>query len=135
MVATIYHYRIIEIFLFTCASRLVVGASISHSSSRFLQSAEITPDPLEKPQQEWSCDLCKVKVSSEKTLITHLSGKKHKSAYESLKKNRIKIKGGVRWCMLCDAKLLNDGNASSHFKGKRHALNIEKMEKLEAMIC
>lgn len=99
-----------------------------------LQGVEKTADPLEKAQQEWSCDLCKVKVSSEKTLIIHLSGKKHKSAYESLKKNRIKIKDGVQWCMICDAKLLSDVDISSHFKGKRHASNIEKMEKLEAMI-
>lgn len=85
--------------------------------------------PLEKAdQQEWRCDLCQVKVTSEITLIAHRLGKRHKC-----NASQIKIKDGVPWCTICDAKLSNLAIAASHFKGKRHSANIEKMEKLKAV--
>ncbi|KAK4401803.1 hypothetical protein Sango_0921000 [Sesamum angolense] len=42
-----------------------------------------------KVQQEWICALCQVTATSEKTLNSHLGGRKHKSMIESLKKSKL----------------------------------------------
>lgn len=42
-----------------------------------------------KVQQEWTCALCQVTTTSEKTLNIHLQGRKHKSKIESLKKSKL----------------------------------------------
>ncbi|XP_047980658.1 uncharacterized protein LOC125222204 isoform X3 [Salvia hispanica] len=99
-------------------------------------SRAVTP-PL---KQEWSCALCKVKVTGEKDLNSHLLGSKHKAKLESLKTRKGKpvvlaINGTFRhWCILCDVKLATDVDLASHIGGKRHASRIDKIEKLETSL-
>ncbi|XP_050364956.1 uncharacterized protein LOC126783517 isoform X2 [Argentina anserina] len=50
------------------------------------------PESPREVQKEWTCALCQVTTTSEKTLNFHLSGRKHKVAYEALKaKNQAKV--------------------------------------------
>ncbi|KAL5562720.1 hypothetical protein UlMin_032467 [Ulmus minor] len=43
-----------------------------------------TPSVVKK---NWTCPLCHVKIQSEKTMVSHLQGGKHKAAYEALEAN------------------------------------------------
>ncbi|XP_050372811.1 uncharacterized protein LOC126790563 isoform X2 [Argentina anserina] len=50
------------------------------------------PESPKEVQKEWTCALCQVTTISERTLNFHLSGRKHKVAYEALKaKNQAKV--------------------------------------------
>ncbi|XP_062025008.1 uncharacterized protein LOC133741085 isoform X1 [Rosa rugosa] len=43
------------------------------------------PEPPKEVQKEWTCALCQVTTACERTMNSHLQGRKHKAAYEALK--------------------------------------------------
>ncbi|KAL3814366.1 hypothetical protein ACJIZ3_015634 [Penstemon smallii] len=50
------------------------------------------PTPINNVQREWTCALCLVTTTSEKTLNAHLQGSKHKSRCEALRTSKNKAK-------------------------------------------
>ncbi|CAK8577931.1 unnamed protein product [Lathyrus sativus] len=88
-------------------------------------------------QREWACALCLVKVTCEKTLNSHLRGKKHRAAWEEALK--LKMQPGLQKkliepirmvntkiiCKACNVMLPSEDCVASHIKGWKHLSNIQ----------
>ncbi|XP_058747531.1 uncharacterized protein LOC131620438 [Vicia villosa] len=88
-------------------------------------------------QREWTCALCLVKVTCEKTLNSHLKGKKHRAACEEALKLKmpsslpkkltepIRIVNSKIICKACNVMLPSDDCVVSHIKGWKHMSNLQ----------
>ncbi|KAK6135468.1 hypothetical protein DH2020_030793 [Rehmannia glutinosa] len=115
------------------------------------RSQPSTPPP-KTIQQEWTCPLCQVTTTSEKTLNAHLQGSKHKSMCESLKTSKLnKLKDTTppiasaenrqppsppmmkkvepEWtCALCQVTTTCEKNLKDHLRGQKHKAMCESLE-------
>ncbi|XP_055816073.1 HVA22-like protein c [Solanum dulcamara] len=62
-------------------------------------------------QTRWTCEICKVTVSSELTLKSHLRGKKHRAEAKL-------------WCTFCNLRVSGEIDMIAHLKGKRHLAKL-----------
>ncbi|KAI5386199.1 hypothetical protein KIW84_072665, partial [Lathyrus oleraceus] len=90
-------------------------------------------------QREWTCALCLVKVTCEKTLNSHLKGKKHRAAWEEALKLKLKMQPGLQKkliepirmvnskiiCKACSVMLPSEDCVASHIKGWKHLSKIQ----------
>ncbi|CAL5213556.1 unnamed protein product [Lathyrus oleraceus] len=88
-------------------------------------------------QREWTCALCLVKVTCEKTLNSHLKGKKHRAAWEEALKLKMqpglqkKLIDPIRMvnskiiCKACNVMLPSEDCVASHIKGWKHLSKIQ----------
>ncbi|CAI8617983.1 unnamed protein product [Vicia faba] len=88
-------------------------------------------------QREWICGLCLVKVTCEKTLNSHLKGKKHRAACEEALKLKmppglqkkltepIRIVNSKIICKACNVMLPSEDCVVSHIKGWKHLSNVQ----------
>ncbi|PSS02587.1 HVA22-like protein [Actinidia chinensis var. chinensis] len=82
---------------------------------------------LEKVQREWTCDLCQVKTTNEKTLNHHLQGKKHKAKCEKLNVSKQANKNKA-----CSTPKANDHEAEKPvFSDGPNQSNTKKQEGME----
>ncbi|XP_057494553.1 uncharacterized protein LOC130779772 isoform X9 [Actinidia eriantha] len=78
----------------------------------------------EKVQREWTCDLCQVKTTNEKTLDHHLQGKKHKAKCEKLNVSKQANKNQG-----CSTPKANDHEAEKPvFSDRPNQSNTKKQE-------
>ncbi|XP_027917996.1 uncharacterized protein T19C3.4-like isoform X1 [Vigna unguiculata] len=92
-----------------------------------------------KVQKEWTCALCHVTTSSEKTLNSHLQGSKHLAMLIGLKtknqpvsqKNLQKKPAGVNIkeviCEICNVKCPCEITFASHRNGKKHLAKVQSL--------
>ena len=78
-------------------------------------------------QKEWTCALCLVTVTCEKTLISHLRGRRHRETIEALKAKKqptlqknlsehIKMINSKVICKVCNIMLPSEDYVASHIK-------------------
>jgi hypothetical protein len=87
-------------------------------------------------QKEWTCALCLVTVRCEKTLISHLRGRRHRETMEALKAKKqptlqknlsepIRMINSKIICKVCNIMLPSEDYVASHIKGWKHLSNIK----------
>ncbi|KAK6135652.1 hypothetical protein DH2020_030617 [Rehmannia glutinosa] len=115
------------------------------------RSQPSTPPP-KTIQQEWTCPLCQVTTTSEKTLNAHLQGSRHKSMCESLKTSKLNSPKDTtppetsaenrqpssppmtknvqtEWaCALCQVTTTCEKNLKDHLRGQKHKSMRESLK-------
>ncbi|KAI5386196.1 hypothetical protein KIW84_072665 [Lathyrus oleraceus] len=87
-------------------------------------------------QKEWACALCLVTTSSETTLNSHLSGRKHMNTIEALKAKKqptleknlcepFRMVNSKIICKVCNIMLPSEEYMASHIKGWKHLSKIQ----------
>jgi hypothetical protein len=65
----------------TSATTEIKGPAVAVAAAREVPDIHVSKEV----QKEWTCDICQLTTTSEKTMNIHLQGKKHKATYEALK--------------------------------------------------
>ncbi|KAL5054497.1 hypothetical protein RYX36_035179 [Vicia faba] len=106
--------------------RATAGGEVSQSST----------STQKEVQKEWACALCLVTTSSETTLNSHLSGRKHMNTIEALKAKKqptleknlcepFRMVNSKIICKVCNIMLPSEEYMASHIKGWKHLAKIQ----------
>lgn len=95
-------------------------------------SGELPSSATQKEvQKKWICALCLVTTSSEKTLNSHLNGRKHKANCElalkaiNLHEEPFRRINSKIICIVCNVLISSEEYMASHLIGKKHLSKIK----------
>ncbi|CAI8617984.1 unnamed protein product [Vicia faba] len=117
----------------TCAN---IAAASQKASSAIIETKGSSTSTQKEVQKEWACALCLVTTSSETTLNSHLSGRKHMNTIEALKAKKqptleknlcepFRMVNSKIICKVCNIMLPSEEYMASHIKGWKHLAKIQ----------
>lgn len=130
-----------------------VSPILTGSKREASRLGELELATLKKARNDWSCSLCQVSTTSEKTLEEHLKGRKHKSrekllVTESVARNGGDLRDTIEWeeklqqvgitkagmvtmspfrCDLCNVICNSEVVLDEHLRGKKHVARVPKL--------
>jgi len=102
-------------------------AECDAASGELLQSSATQKEV----QKSWTCALCLVTTSNEKTLNSHLNGRKHKANCElalkaiTLREEPFRRINSKIICIVCNVLISSEEYMASHLIGKKHLSKIQ----------